>query len=413
MRKTLILMLTLTMLTVGTTAQKKAKVPEPTIEENIAAYRFEAAEAQLKKEITALKRKRKPTDALEQRLRQVEHLSSLLDATQRVVFIDSLVVPKRDFFEHITLSDESGDITSYARTFRTTDSLSCTVFHPELGNSVFLACPKSDSTAHLCSATLYAGSYSEPMPLSGLTGDHTQNYPFMLADGLTLYFGAINDDEGLGGYDIYAAGWDIDDRSFRKPENLGFPFNSPFNDYLLAIDEVNNLGWFVSDRYQPADTVCIYTFIPPKMRRNWVDTGFGQNTSLAALARISRIADTQTSEEEVLAAQARLAKSREGVKSIAKKHRFTFVMADGDLRHDISDFRRPEAQKLAKEWYDAHITLQAYDQQLASLRRQYANANTSKRAQMRANILSIEREQEQLLAKQKVRENQIRKIEQP
>ncbi|MCF0184266.1 MAG: hypothetical protein HUK01_08025 [Bacteroidaceae bacterium] len=412
MKKMLILMLALAMVAAGATAQRQAKAPEPTIEENIAAYRFDAAATQLKKVIATLKRQRKPTEAKEQQLRRVEHLSSLLDATQRVVFIDSMVVAKRDFIEHIGIHGESGEITSYARTFRTADSLGCTVFQPELGNSVIFACPKSDSTAHLCTATLYAGTYSEPLPLPGLEGDSTQNYPFMRADGLTLYFGAVDEEDGLGGYDIYAAGWDMDDRTFRQPENLGFPFNSPFNDYMLAIDEVNNLGWFVSDRYQPADTVCIYTFIPPKMRRNWVDTGFGQNVTLAGLARISSIADTQTSEEEVLAAQERLAKSREGVRTVERKHLFTFVMGEGDLRHDIGDFRRPEAQKLAKEWYDAHITLQAYDQQLATLRRQYATADNAKRAQMRANILSVEREQEQLLAKQKERENEIRKAEQ-
>ena len=40
------------------------------------------------------------------------------------------------------------------------------------------------------------------------------------------------------------------------------PFNSPANDYMYAIDEFNNIGWFASDRYQPDNKVCIYVFVP-------------------------------------------------------------------------------------------------------------------------------------------------------
>ena len=35
---------------------------------------------------------------------------------------------------------------------------------------------------------------------------------------------------------------------------------------MLAIDEFNQLGWFVSDRNQPEDKVCIYIFIPNDIR---------------------------------------------------------------------------------------------------------------------------------------------------
>ena len=47
---------------------------------------------------------------------------------------------------------------------------------------------------------------------------------------------------------------------FYIPDNYGLPYNSTANDYFLAIDERNNLGWLVSDRYQPEDKVCILYF---------------------------------------------------------------------------------------------------------------------------------------------------------
>ena len=32
--------------------------------------------------------------------------------------------------------------------------------------------------------------------------------------------------------------------TYLVPENVGMPFNSPYNDYMYVIDEYNNLGWF-------------------------------------------------------------------------------------------------------------------------------------------------------------------------
>lgn len=45
------------------------------------------------------------------------------------------------------------------------------------------------------------------------------------------------------------------------------PFNSPANDYMYAIDEFNNIGWFASDRYQPDNKVCIYVFVPNSSKK--------------------------------------------------------------------------------------------------------------------------------------------------
>ena len=64
----------------------------------------------------------------------------------------------------------------------------------------------------------------------------------------------------LEGFDIYTTRLDVDNGGFYIPDNYGLPYNSTANDYFLAIDERNNLGWLVSDRYQPEDKVCIYIF---------------------------------------------------------------------------------------------------------------------------------------------------------
>ena len=57
------------------------------------------------------------------------------------------------------------------------------------------------------------------------------NYPSMNSDGITLYF-AAKGEASLGGYDIFITRYDAEDGSYLKPDNMGLPFNSPFNEYM-------------------------------------------------------------------------------------------------------------------------------------------------------------------------------------
>mgnify|MGYP004443628197 CR=1 FL=1 len=394
-----------------TTWAQKTKPAPPTIDELIASYRLEEAQTQLKKEIQLATRRRKPTDALNRKLARVEFMLPFLRATQRITFIDSMVVARKDFFEHFALSEESGRITSYARTFRRRDTLSCTAFQPQLGNDAYYAMPRHNGSTHLCRSTTTLGDWGDDEPLPGLENDSTQNYPFLLGDGTTLYYGAINSNEGMGGYDIYTSRWDNDDKRFRQPENIGMPFNSPANDYMLAIDETSRLGWFVTDRRQPKDTVCIYIFIPAGIRSNWADTDTITTRQLTARAMLTRIADTQTDHTAVAEARARLNNVRRAARETSKPYDFTFPVADGKTYHFLSDFTNTDARELAAKWDDQLITLQVNERQLKSLRAQYATADDNRRSQLRAKILTLEREHEQQLEAIASLENTIRRKE--
>lgn len=382
------------------------------MEENIAAYRFSAAEEQLKTELATLKRKRKPVSHIEAQIEQLQHLQSLLDATCHVVFIDSTVVEKNDFLSSITLSTESGRLTTYARTFHKPDTLGCTVYQAELSPDTYFAIPTEHGTPQLCRSTLSGGAWTQPEQLAGLNKeDKAQNYPFMLADGITLYYGAINDSEGLGGYDIYTTRWDSDNKRFLEPENLGFPFNSPSNDYLLAIDELSQLGWLVTDRNQPQGKVCIYTFIPNDVRQNWIDTGDIDEDRLASLARLSCIRDTQTNPEKVNQALQRLSDVRTGNHKQTVEYEFTFVVNDDKVYHFAKDFKNAEARRMATQWKETDTALRAAEEQLEAMRMQYAKGKPERRAQLRTQILAMERDYEQILATRRTLEKRIRETE--
>ena len=82
----------------------------------------------------------------------------------------------------------------------------------------------------------------------------------MMSDGITLYY-ANDGDNTLGGYDIFMTRKG-DDGRFLQPQNIGMPYNSPYDDYMLAIDEVTGAGWWATDRNQIPDSVTIYVFVP-------------------------------------------------------------------------------------------------------------------------------------------------------
>ena len=91
-----------------------------------------------------------------------------------------------------------------------------------------------------------------------------------MPDGVTLYF-ANNGENSLGGYDIFMtrrSDGDGEGKEYFQPQNVGMPYNSPFNDFMMAIDEASGLGWWATDRNQIPGKVTVYVFIPSQMRVN-------------------------------------------------------------------------------------------------------------------------------------------------
>lgn len=71
-------------------------------------------------------------------------------------------------------------------------------------------------------------------------------FPYLAADG-TLYFSS-DGQVGFGGLDIFYSTENELTEEWRKPVNLGPPFNSPWDDFGLIVDRDNKNGYFSSDR---------------------------------------------------------------------------------------------------------------------------------------------------------------------
>lgn len=382
MKKTIIFTL-LILLALGASAQRKRRVktpPPPTPEE------------------------------LAEMARQ-ENYERKLQVTERVTFIDSILLKKEEVMDMLYLGNENGSVASYAKFFnvKEKDTLDCTLFRSQLGDKIIYAQPDTAAVLHLYASEMIGQKWCEPVLLPGLEDTVSHNYPFMLADGTTLYY-ASKSEEGLGGYDIYMTRWDSDTQRFFKPENIGMPFNSAANDYLYLVDEFNQLGWFVTDRGQGGDTVCVYCFIPNETRRIYDTSTMGRDT-LVALANINSIRDTWTDQERVKDALNRLDILRTKSKKSAQSQ-FHFIVNDRITYTNLSQFRNEESRKLANKWLKLVDERNKASERLEELRKQYSVSRPEKKAELAASILALEQKYEKLIADVRSMEKEIRIFEQ-
>lgn len=293
-------------------------------------------------------------------------VAQMLAATQRVLFIDSMVVPKNDFYSHIPLSAECGRMLQKGGVGQYTS---------ELGDRrVEAVIQQGDSVAHLATSDFIGGEWTAPVPVKGI-GDDDANYPYVMPDGTTLYY-AQKGEKSIGGYDIFVTRYNAASGTYLRPENIGMPFASEANDYLYVVDEPMQLGYFVTDRRQPEGKVCIYVFIPNASRRVYQSEAYSPE-QLRSLAGISRIADTWGDGAERRKAMERLAQAR---RSFASRQT---VGSGTSKRLSELDTMRQKADKQRKA--------------LAEARRDYSIATPEAKALMKDSILRAEKDLEELL----------------
>lgn len=390
-------------------AQKKKQAPVPPaaeiaeprpVQKMIQEYRFEEAISLLEKEMATAKRQKKPTTQIEADMQMAQKGANMLAGTEKVIFIDSMVVDKDKFLNYYRLSDESGQIKSpkeiLPKEFLLTFKAQEIAYINELEDKMLFPAPTGNNgVLKIFSSSRLADSWNSPQQLQGMSDDENevQNYPFVLSDGVTLYY-AAQGSESLGGYDIFVTRYNSETKSYVKAENIGMPFNSPANDYLLAIDETTGIGWFVSDRSQPANKVCIYLFIPNEVREIY-DPEKTEDETLRRMARISSIAESQSGgRKKVEEARQRLSELKTRIHNIGNEGKgIQFIINDKIVYADLTQFRNPQARRIAEEWLKTTQKLQTKKDQLLQLRQQYSKKGHSVPDR---DILQLEKETEQL-----------------
>ncbi|MBN2273965.1 MAG: hypothetical protein JXK95_06505 [Bacteroidales bacterium] len=100
-----------------------------------------------------------------------------------------------------------------------------------------------------------------PEPLSKIintTAD--EDYPFFHTRTSTLYF-CSKGHSSMGGYDIFSSVYDWNTKTWSKPRNLGFPINSPYDDFMMVCDDPGQTAQFASNRSTVAGMATLYRII--------------------------------------------------------------------------------------------------------------------------------------------------------
>lgn len=316
-------------------------------------------------------------------------------STAQITFVDSVVIPLDSLYGALRLSaSECGQVSAEG-------------FLSQLGNKRIMPMRAADGRMRLFEQDLIGNDWTAPAQLQGLPdNDLQQQYPFMLSDGTTLYYAAENE-EGLGGLDIYMTRYDAEEGRFLTPANIGMPFNSEANDFLYIVDDFHQLGTFVTDRGQQDGMVCVYTFIPPATRSTYNVDEVGEER-LRALSAINSIQDTWTDRNAVAEARKRIEELQEGEKQSHTKD-FEFIVNDRLTYTKLSHFRDANARRMAEQWLANRKSLQDKSQRLTDMRARYAEAAPAQRSRMATQLLALEADVEQAEADLLALEKAIRK----
>lgn len=370
-------------------------------------YRYDDAIENLEQHIYWLKQKKRDTTEAEELMGKYRKGARLIRGVENITVIDSFVVDKRSFLDAYKLGEQSGNLQM---TDNGNEDVSIE-FVNEMGDKKLLSANDENGNKKLYASVKLIDSWSKPQRLKGINDDMTDlNFPFLDSDGTTLYF-AAKGEESLGGYDIFITRADSEENSYFRPDNMGYPFNSAFNDYMYAIDDYNNLGWFASDRYQPEGKVCVYVFIPNESKTTY-DYDTVEPGKMISLARLDNIALTQTDRNEVARAKQRLAKvtyAKAGKKN--KKTEFTFIVNDNRTYTSLNDFRKPEAKKMFQEMRKMQSDLETLENELDKLREEYSKSNKAVRESMTPGILDKEKRVNGLRTEIGKMETKIRNME--
>ncbi|MDR0757914.1 MAG: tetratricopeptide repeat protein [Tannerella sp.] len=350
-----------------------------------ASYRFAEAVGMWEGYIAHLTKKKENTDTYEAQLAYVEKLLRMKEKMEDVQVIDSIVVPVDRLLSAYFLSRDCGTLLSGSDFFGSTDSQTTVYVNPK-GDQAYYGRLDENGRYALYTQSRLMDTWTDESPVfASDTSDN--NYPFVRGDGVTLYF-ASKGNGSIGGYDLFVTRYK--NNTFLAPEQMGMPFNSTANDYLMVVDETKETGWFVSDRNQPEGKVCIYLFIPDESRRR-----IAVSDDDLQLCRRAMLASIKETWQPGLDYSELIDRARTDEMALAIPQRpqdFVFVVNDQTTFYTWADFKSAEAENAYRKAESMRRQIESTEQKLNELRDKYTAGNDAERSQLKPSILKSEEE---------------------
>lgn len=358
-------------------------------------YRFASARTAIEKYITTQERRRQ---AIPESARQLQAMIAraerMYPRAESLQIVDSIVVAKQTWLEHLeqaggTIRPEEGLLggDSLMRQASYRDALGRNWIRPTSTGLEWLSAVGD----HWEKQALGTKALSEGTELA---------YPFLLEDGITLVYGRRTT-QGLGGYDLYMTRLSGQGMSFLEPTLLGMPYNSPYNDYLLAYHESEDWGVLVSDRFCPVDSVHLYRFI-------------GKPSFLSGKSQ----SEVDSLGEEAMQARASLRGLLYKGSVVAKQTKGTshegeiyFLLQGSRVYRHWSDFSSKEALEAYRVAEAERKSVEERREHLRELRATWQSASEQERESLKTEILLLETQLRELETQLRERYNAVRRLE--
>ena len=303
---------------------------------------------------------------IQQQILWAEKLQRYLRRVERLSVIDSVLVPIDEILQQCVLSSEVGRLQ--------TDSLRGMAYINQREDYKLWSQMVGDTTKLFTSHRLLE-DWSEPEQLPATVNfTSEQSAPYLLADGVTLYF-AAKDTNGLGGLDIYVSRYNSVTEQYTSPDNIGMPYNSPANEYMLMLDEVQEVGYLATDRFAPEGYVHVYSFALPKHKQYWRGLPTDSLVGYAQLRTFQRSSVAVPSQ------------------SLVAEHKddaIAFVLNDSVVYTSAEDFRSSDAYVMFVEWEALQQKHIGELELLEELRLEYLESSEKRRSELAPTILQLE-----------------------
>lgn len=291
--------------------------------------------------------------------KQAELGMKFLKRVEDVVVVDSIVVNKSNFLKSLHLSPDLGSFKQHHYLKPDGSSGDNAEYITQRGDRKYFS-DTINGQSDLFSSFKLLDAWTSAEKLSDINSSDNENYPFLMLDGVTLYY-ASDGESSMGGYDIFITRFDASTNKYLPSENVGMPFNSPFNDYLIVIDDIHRKGWFVSDRYQPEEKVAIYQFIPNEQTKIIHSENSDSLIRIAQVRQVVKSEKNQTATSSVVAVD----KSR---KTIGKQ----IFINDGIIYYDTTEFKSIEAKVAFKALEKMEFEISKTKSDIDKARTEYA-----------------------------------------
>ncbi|GAO30375.1 PD40 domain-containing protein [Geofilum rubicundum] len=346
-------------------------------------YETQLAEEQYQLFLKKQKGNNEMTDRAKRAIEDCQAAERLINKHFNIEVIQKDTIDKADLLTYYHLSKDAGKLLTAGEFFSVGVHPDQIVFRTERSNEVFFPLLGSSGKYDLYKIVRLLDAWTEAEFLEGsINSDYNDLYPFMLTDGTTIYFSSDRPG-GMGGLDIYQSFFDPQSGTFSEPANLGPPFNSPDDDYLLVPDIYAGRAWFATNRGVGSERLVIAEIV-------WDDQVIRNLTQ--NVHQIKTLAALPVSENALPRASSTLS-SRNAPKKERKTELFRFQVSDTLVYTQFEHFQSKEALSAFRDGFTISQKRDSLTLLMGNKRKAYSQSyNQQELKQLIEQIVALEKQ---------------------